>query len=271
MFMFLVNSGAIVIGSVALIRLYLNKSFKKCDSKQRLDGKTVLITGGNSGIGKQTAALLLQRGAKVILACRDADSATRAIDEINRNRTDEFGSAIFKQLDLNSFESVKRLVEDSPSRVVFVSSILYKYGDIRDIDLQPDQLNPGNYDIDKAYANSKLASVLYFRKLSKQMEKKKIAVKMFCVSPGLVFTNIGRHMKLIWKILLLPFAFLFLRTPKQGSQTTMYCVLEATENGAYYRNCEKIPFAGKANDDNLASLVYDRTLAAIKAHCNTNY
>ena len=48
-----------------------------------MEGKRVLITGGNSGIGIVTATELARQGAEVILACRDTDKTADALKVIN--------------------------------------------------------------------------------------------------------------------------------------------------------------------------------------------
>ncbi|XP_043532983.1 retinol dehydrogenase 12-like [Chiloscyllium plagiosum] len=76
-----------------------------CKSKTRLDGKTVIVTGANIGIGKETAKDLAQRGARVILACRDLEKAGKAAKEIRKASGN--GNVVVQKLDLASLQSVR--------------------------------------------------------------------------------------------------------------------------------------------------------------------
>jgi len=91
-------------GTLILLRHYFNGGV--CYSKRLLDGRTVIITGANTGIGKETAIDLAKRNARVILACRDGEKGTRAEKEIKQaSKSDKVR---FKQLDLASLASVKK-------------------------------------------------------------------------------------------------------------------------------------------------------------------
>jgi NAD(P)-dependent dehydrogenase (short-subunit alcohol dehydrogenase family) len=50
----------------------------------RLDGRTVLVTGGTGGIGYQTARSLARRGARLIVTGRDPVAGERAAAAIRR-------------------------------------------------------------------------------------------------------------------------------------------------------------------------------------------
>jgi len=75
----------------------------------RADGKIVIVTGANCGIGKETAISLAKRGAKVILACRDVERGMAAERDV-RNASSS-SNVFFKKLDLSSFKSVHEFAE----------------------------------------------------------------------------------------------------------------------------------------------------------------
>jgi NAD(P)-dependent dehydrogenase (short-subunit alcohol dehydrogenase family) len=68
-------------------------------------GRTVLITGANSGIGFEAARALAQRGAHVVLACRSHARAQDAVDQIAD--LDPAGSTEVIELDLADLDSVE--------------------------------------------------------------------------------------------------------------------------------------------------------------------
>ena len=70
-----------------------------------LHGKTILITGGNAGIGKETAVVLAKAGASVTITARDAARGQAAVDEI-RQRSGSTDVTVM-DLDLASFASVR--------------------------------------------------------------------------------------------------------------------------------------------------------------------
>ncbi|XP_049431523.1 dehydrogenase/reductase SDR family member 13-like isoform X1 [Epinephelus fuscoguttatus] len=81
----------------------------RCSSLVRLNGKTAIVTGSNTGIGKATALELAKRGARVILACRNKDKAESAAYDIRRESGNN--QVVFMQLDLASFKSVRSFAE----------------------------------------------------------------------------------------------------------------------------------------------------------------
>lgn len=75
-----------------------------------LSGKTVIVTGSNTGIGYETALDLYKKGAKVYLACRNAEKAFDAIERMKAEGG--LGELIYKHLDLSSLKSVKDFADE---------------------------------------------------------------------------------------------------------------------------------------------------------------
>lgn len=77
-------------------------------STVRADGKVVLITGANTGIGRETAEELARRGAHVYMACRDLKRCEEARESIVLDTKNP--NVFCRQCDLASFQSIRQFV-----------------------------------------------------------------------------------------------------------------------------------------------------------------
>ena len=70
-------------------------------------GRTICITGANSGLGLEAARNLVGAGAHVIMACRNAEKAETAAQGLRAGK----GSVEVRQLDLASLASIRQFSE----------------------------------------------------------------------------------------------------------------------------------------------------------------
>lgn len=104
------NPGSVLVILVLLLRLYVwlwHKSHLwdlQCCSTD-LTGKTAVVTGANSGIGKAVSQELACRGARVILACRNWERGQEALAEIQA--ASKNSCLLLGQVDLSSLASIR--------------------------------------------------------------------------------------------------------------------------------------------------------------------
>nr|XP_060502802.1 dehydrogenase/reductase SDR family member 13 isoform X1 [Panthera onca] len=306
----LLLGAGLLLGAYVLVYYNLVKA-PPCGGIASLRGRTAVVTGANSGIGKMTALELARRGARVVLACRSRERGEAAAFDLRQESGNN--EVIFMALDLASLASVRafattflsseprldilihnaapapgisscgrthepfnlllrvnhigpfllthlllpRLKTCAPSRVVVVSSAAHRRGHLDFTRL--DRPVVGWQQELRAYADSKLANVLFARELATQLEG--TGVTCYAAHPGPVNSELFlRHVPGWLSPLLRPLAWLVLRTPRGGAQTPLYCALqEGIEplSGRYFANChvEEVPPA--ARDDRAAHRLWE--------------
>ncbi|KAM7376463.1 hypothetical protein PAMP_006194 [Pampus punctatissimus] len=309
MFHLLLLVGVLLGGYVVLTQTLFKRS--KCKGNAVVAGKTVIITGGNTGIGKATALHLAKMGARVILACRNRERAKAAIADIQR----ETGSTDvhYMHLDLGSLKSVRnfaetflqtesrldllinnaglvadgwtedgfgiqfgvnhlghflltcllleRLKEAGGGRVITLSSMAYRWGHIDFESLAVNKhLGTGKYSWQffQAYCSSKLCNVLFTHELAKRLKGTKVTC--YSVHPGVVKTELSRHVSLWQKVFIEPIARLLFLDPVAGAQTTLHCALqEGIEplSGRYFSCCTSQELCAQARDDTVAQKLWE--------------
>ncbi|XP_069616974.1 retinol dehydrogenase 14 [Ranitomeya imitator] len=296
-------------GLILVARRLMSSGSARSAASALMQGKTVIITGANCGIGRATAAELLRLQARVILACRDPEKAEEAAREL-REETGDRGEVLVKRLDLSSMASVRRFCQEvvreepkldvlinnagvfqcpytktedgfelqfgvnhlghfllthlligllkssAPSRIVVVSSKLYKYGEINFDDLNSEK----DYSRSFAYSRSKLANILFTRELARRLDGTGVTVNV--LHPGIVRTNLGRHVNIpvLVKPLFNVVSWAFFKSPAEGAQTSIFLASSpAVEgvSGKYFGDCKEEDLIPKAMDDLVARKLWD--------------
>ncbi|KAG2127571.1 uncharacterized protein EDB93DRAFT_1096508 [Suillus bovinus] len=90
-----------------------------------LTGKVVIVTGANTGIGKETAKVLLAHGAKVYIAARNQAASQEAIRQLKQETGNE---AVFLKLDLGDLKAIKASAEEFLSKETQLHVLLNNAG-----------------------------------------------------------------------------------------------------------------------------------------------
>lgn len=204
-------------------------------------GRSILITGANSGIGLDSAVALAAKGARVLLACRNAERGAAAVRTVRAAARDG-GTAELRMLDTADLASVRRcadevtepldvllnnagvmatprrttvdgfelqlgtnhfghaaltwlllprLLERPGARVVTVSSVAHRAGRF---DVQDPNFEHRRYESWSAYAQSKLANLLFAFELDRRARAAGLDLVSVAAHPGLANTELTGNM-----------------------------------------------------------------------------
>ncbi len=228
-----------------------------------MTGRTVIITGANSGIGRAAAQALAGAGAHVVLAVRNAEKGQTAaaampgetevrqldlaslasvrdfattweghIDVLINNagvmvppltRTADGFELQFGTNHLGHFALTNLLLEHITGRVVTVSSTGHRVGSIDFDDLNWER-KP--YKRGRAYGQSKLANLLFTAELQRRLTVAGSAVLATAAHPGYASTNLQFHsQRRSWDLLNALGNRLFAQDENGGALPTLYAAL----------------------------------------------
>jgi len=88
-----------------LIRRWRSSKWGLCTITRELDGKVIIVTGGNVGLGAEAAKEFASRGATVILACRNFENTKDTLRKIRESTGNN--DVHYMHVDLSNLESVR--------------------------------------------------------------------------------------------------------------------------------------------------------------------
>lgn len=236
-----------------------------------MGGRTVIVTGANSGLGLITARELARVGARVVLAVRDTDRGAQAARQFE-------GTTEVRELDLANLASIRAFAESwsepvdvlinnagimmvpegrtadgferqfgtnhlghfaltnlllphLTDRVVTVSSQAHRRGRI---DLNDLNWNTRSYNPSAAYGQSKLANLLFTLELQRRLTAAGSAVRAVAAHPGWSATNLqGRTENPVADLLMSLGNKLIAQDAHLGALPTLYAATQDLPPAAY--------------------------------------
>jgi NAD(P)-dependent dehydrogenase (short-subunit alcohol dehydrogenase family) len=236
-----------------------------------MTGKTVIVTGANSGIGRVAAAALADHGARVVLAVRNLQKGEAAAAQMN-------GSTEVRRLDLASLASVNEfaaawdgpidilinnagimipplsrtadgfemqfgtnhlghfaltnlLLEHITDRVVSVASGAHRMGRIDFSDLNWERKS---YRAWRAYGQSKLANLLFIAELQRRLIDAGSEVTANAAHPGYSATNLQSHSEnRLMELLMVVGNRVIAQDDKGGALPTLYAAVTDLPGNSY--------------------------------------
>ena len=235
-----------------------------------MTGRTVVVTGANSGIGRAAAHAFAARDARVVLAVRDpakghraaatmtGDVEVRRLDLADLASVRAFAADFTEQIDvlvnnagqmlpplgrtadgfelqfginhLGHFALTNLLLPRIRGRVVTVASSAHRFGTIDFDDLNWEHRRYRAYP---AYAQSKLANLLFTAELQRRLTEAGSPVRATAAHPGLAATNLfARERSLLHRLQRTGVALLA-QSDEGGALPTLYAAVADLPGGSY--------------------------------------
>ncbi|XP_019777811.2 retinol dehydrogenase 11 isoform X3 [Tursiops truncatus] len=245
-----------------------------CTSTIQLPGKVAVVTGANTGIGKETAKELAQRGARVYLACRDVQKGELVAREIQIMTGNQ--QVLVRKLDLADTKSIRTFAKGFLAEEKHLHILINNAG----VMMCPYSKTADGFEMHMGvnHLGHFLLTHLLLEKLKESTPSRVVnvsslahhlgrihfhnlqgcGVTTYSVHPGTVDSELVRHsslMRWIWWL----FSF-FIKTPQQGAQTSLYCALtEGLEvlSGNHFSDCRVAWVSAQARNETVARRLWD--------------